>query len=87
MEWQPIETAPKNGTRFIGAIYWPTPSTYRRFSDSVLKAPAEGVKYNYIASTFWHDGAWHVAPLDELVDQDSLYAWKPLDLPPIPEAT
>ena len=73
-DWQSMQTAPKDGTRIIGALYWPTLQTYKRFAETVLKEPVPGVTYNYIAETFWHDGAWHVAPLNQLIDQDSIYA-------------
>lgn len=82
--WQPIATAPKDGTRFRGALYWPTPTIYKRMATSVLREPAPGVEYRYPALVFWHEGAWRSAPPDCLMEQDQLYAWQSIELPEPP---
>lgn len=82
-KWQSIETAPKDGTRFLGALYWPTPLAFKRLSD--IGGPAKNVTYHYASVSYMHDGKWHIQNHAELIDQDSLYAWCPIDLPPPPK--
>lgn len=81
-QWQPSETAPKDGTRFLGAINWPSPEAHKRLKD--IGGPAPGAIYHFAAVTYMHDGRWYIQNHSEITDQDSLYAWCPVELPPAP---
>lgn len=81
-QWLPIESSPKDGTRFLGAFYWPSKDALRRLEK--VGGPAENVTYHYAITTYFHDGKWHVQNHAEVIDQDSIYMWQPIKLPPPP---
>ena len=88
MEWNlDVSTAPTDGTRFVGVWYWPTPNTCKRFADSVLKRPADGVKYHYATMTYRHKGMWYVDGHTCPEDQDGFVAYLLLDDLPLPPET
>lgn len=82
-KWLPISEAPRDGTRFLGAFYWPSKAAIKRLEK--IGGTAEGVTYHYGVATYWHDGKWHIQNHAEVSDQDSLYAWQPIELPQPPE--
>lgn len=66
MEWQPIETAPRDGTVILA--YWPSSSW--------------GDGYTYIHPVVFYDGQWiHDWDRDEETTLDPTH-WMPLPTPP-----
>ena len=79
VEWQPIETAPRDGTRILAMIRW-------SWSDGT-DGGAQDVIYWYAGGKFWVCGTPmnYVQGLDEGVEPTH---WMPLPDPPriVPEA-
>lgn len=80
-EWQPIETAPKDGTEID---LWH--EEFGRYSDCHWGLPEHCCgEYGRYCDSDWHamKEGWIMSILNELLDADSFTHWMPLPAPPI----